>query len=236
MIDVGLMATIAVMLTIPAVFIRPWPPGSLRSGVLDTSLAALFAGVVVGRLTSLAFDDPGSLTSLSDVLIIRSGVEFWPGVIAGLACLAVGAKRDHVPVSLRLAALMPAALIAWAAFEAACLVRDGCPGPQSPVGLRPDGLMTTMFPIGLAVAACGTASAVILGRWHRNGAPSIEVAIAGVGAVAGIRSIASIWLPHIGSGLTRQHGESIAAVVVAIAAMIIVGTRRRNSPAITPLP
>jgi hypothetical protein len=235
-IDVGLMATIAIMLTIPAVFIRPWPPDALRSGVLDTSLAALFAGVVVGRLTSLAFDDPGSLTSLSDLLIIRSGVEFWPGLIAGLVCLAIGARRDHILASLRLAALMPAALVAWAAFEATCLVRDGCPGPESTIGLRPDGLVTTMFPIGIAVAACAIAAAVILGRWHRSGAPSIQVAIAGVGAVAGIRSIASIWLPHIGSGPTRQHRESIAAAALSAAAMIIVATRNRHSPAVTPLP
>ena len=89
MIDVGLLATIVIVLIVPSVFVRPWPASAAASGVIDVSIGAMFVGLAVGRLTAVALDDPGSLTSLSDLMIIRSGVEFWPGVAAGF----VGGER-----------------------------------------------------------------------------------------------------------------------------------------------
>ncbi len=226
MIDIGLLASIAIVLTVPTIFLRPWPPQVVAGGVADVSFGALFVGLIVGRLTALAIDDPGSLTSLSDVMIIRSGVEFWPGVSAGLAWLAIWARRDTVSAAGRMAALVPAGLIAWACYEATCLIRDGCPGPASALGLRPDGLVTRMFPIGLAVAGAAVVSAVLLDRWHRRGLSSLRVVILAVTAVAGIRAVASIWLPHIGNSLTRQHRESI--IVFALAGVFMVGLRVRD--------
>lgn len=101
-----------------------------RSRVLDISIGALFIGLAVGRVTALAIDDPGSLTSVSDVMIICSGVEFWAGVAAALVWLALQARRNPVPVAVRLAALVPAGLVAWAYYEATCLLRDGSPGQR----------------------------------------------------------------------------------------------------------
>lgn len=227
MIDIGLLASIAIVLTVPAVFVRPWPPHALTAGLLDTTLGAAFIGVAAGRLAALAIDNPGSLTSLSDVLIIRSGVEFWPGVIAAVVWLAIRAKREDTPAAVRLAALVPAAMIAWACFEATCLLRDGCPGPASPVGLRPDGLVTRMLPIGLVVAGAAIVSAVLLDRWHRRGLPGPQVVALAAVAVSAIRSVASIWLPHIGEALTRQHRESIVAVVVSVGSFALLRTKAR---------
>lgn len=229
MIDIGLLVSIAILLTVPAVFVRPWPPAAMEAGVLDTALGALGIGLAVGRLTALAIDDPGSLTNLSDVMIIRSGVEFWPGLIAGLAWLMFRARREGVSVSVRLAALAPPGLIAWACFEATCLLRDGCPGPTSAIGLRPDGLVTRMFPVGLAVAVAAVAGAFVLDRLHRRGHQSLQVAVLAVMTVAAIRSVASIWLPHIGDGLTRQHRASIAGLAVSIAALVVVRVRRQGA-------
>ncbi len=229
MIDIGLLVSMAVMVTVPAVFIRPWPPAAVEAGVLDTTLGALVIGLAVGRLTALAIDDVGSLTNLGDVMIIRSGVEFWPGAAAGLAWLAYRAHREGLSASVRLAALAPAGLIAWSCFEASCLLRDGCPGPVSAVGIRPEGLVTRMFPVGLGVAVAAAASAFALDRFHRRGLRGVYVVIVAVMAVAAIRSVASIWLPRIGIGLTRQHATSIAVLVASLTALIGVRVRRDNS-------
>ena len=229
MIDLGLLVSIAIVVTIPALFIRPWPPDAIDGNVVDASLGALAAGVVAGRLTALALDDPGSLTSLSDVLIIRSGVEFWAGTAVGLAWLAFGARKDKVSTAVRIAALVPAALVAWAGYEASCLVRDGCPGPASVFGLRPDGLTTRVIPIGLLVAVAATAAAYELSRLHRSGMPSAEIALLAIATVAAIRSVASIWLPHIGDDLTRQHKESIAVLTMSSIGLAALRLRHRGA-------
>ncbi|MBI5089960.1 MAG: hypothetical protein HZB15_14150 [Actinobacteria bacterium] len=228
MIDIGLLASIAIVLTVPTIFLEPWPADAVNTGVLDISLGALFIGLAVGRVVALAIDDPGSLTSVSDLIIIRSGVEFWPGVLAGLAWLAIQAIRSKVPVAVRLAALVPAGLVAWACYEATCLLRDGCPGPVSSVGIRPDGLATRMFPVGIAVAIAAVGIAVALDRFHRRGLASHHVVMLALLAVAAIRAVASIWLPHIGDGLTRQHRESI--IVAALAVGLLVTLRVRDRP------
>lgn len=226
MIDVGLLATIVIVLIVPSVFVRPWPSSAAASGVIDVSIGALFFGLAVGRLTAVALDDPGSLTSLSDLMIIRSGVEFWPGVAAGLAWLAFGARRDGIAPLRRVAAITAPALVAWACYEATCVLRDGCPGPLSTVGLRPDGLVERMFPIGLVVAASAGAAAMVGRRWHRRGMPDVEVIVTALFSIAVVRSVASIWLPHIGNGLTRQHRTSIAVGIIAVIALVAIRSRR----------
>jgi uncharacterized membrane protein YhaH (DUF805 family) len=134
-----------------------------------------------------------------------------------------------VSPAARLAAITAPALVAWACYEATCLLRDGCPGPVSSIGLRPEGLVQRMFPIGLGVAATAAIAAATVRRWHRRGLPNLLVIGLALVAVAAIRSVASIWLPHIGDGLTRQHRTSIA--VALIASMGLVALRLRAEPA-----
>ena len=228
MIDVGLLASMAIVLIVPSVFVHPWPASAAATGLIDVASGALFIGIVVGRLVAVAIDDPGSLTSLSDLLIVRSGVEFWPGVAAGLAWLALRARHDDVAPVERLAAISAPALVAWACYEATCLLRDGCPGPLSGLGLRAAGLVERMFPIGLMVAAAAVGTAVVVRRWHRHGMPSVQVVALALGALATIRSVASIWLPHIGNGLTRQHRTSIAVAVIASTGFVVLRLRVRR--------
>ena len=235
MMDIGLLVSIALVLAVPSVFVRPWPGAAVPSGVFDTSLGALAVGLAVGRFTAVALDDPGSLGRINDLLVIRSGVEFWPGVVAGLSWLTLQSRRDQVPVARRLAALAPAALIGWALYEATCLLRDGCPGPAAAIGLRPDGLTTRMFPVGLVVAVAAAAGAVLTHRIHRRGVRSSIVVVVAVGLVAAIRSVASIWLPHIGDGLTRQHRASLAVLAIAIVILVVlVATGRRDNTRLVP--
>ncbi len=233
MIDVGLLATIAIVFTIPTMFVRPWPPAAVGGGILDTCVGAVVVGVLVGRLTAMAIDDPHSISNLSDILIIRSGIEFWPGAVAAVGWLVVGAHREAVPVAVRLAALAPAALVGWACFEATCLIRDGCPGPQSLIGLRPDGLTTRMFPVQLVVSIAAAGGAYLVDRLHRRRLPSGQVALLAVTVVAATRSIASIWLPRIGNGLTRQHKESVAVLAASLIAFPLICLRRSPAPGVT---
>lgn len=233
MIDVGLLATIAIVLIVPSVFVQPWPQSAAVTGLLDTAGGALLIGLVAGRLTAVAIDDPGSLTRIGDLLIIRSGVEFWPGVAAGIAWIAARSNRDHIAPIQRLAALTAPALVAWACFEAACLVRDGCPGPLSTFGMRPDGLVQRMFPVDVLAAAAGIGAAVATRYFHRRGMPSAQVVTLAVALLAVIRSAASIWLPHIGNGLTRQHKTSLVVAIIAPAAFVAIRIRDGQSTAAT---
>ena len=228
MIDVGLLASMAIMLIIPAVFVRPWPPSAVATGLIDVSSGQLLIGIAVGRLAAVAIDDPGSLSSLGDLLIIRSGVEFWPGLAAGLTWIALRAHHDDVAPLQRLAAITAPALVAWAAYEATCLLRDGCPGPLSSLGLHPAGLVERMLPIGLMVAVAAVGAAAGIRRWHRHGMPSLQVVALALAALATIRSVASIWLPHIGNGLTRQHRSSIIVAVITATGFVVLRLRGRR--------
>ena len=229
MIDAGLLASMAILIAIPVLLIQPWPPEAAGASVLDLAGGALLGGLIVGRLSAVALDDPGSLTSLSDLVIIRSGVEFWPGVLAASLWMAVSGWRQDGAVAPRLAAVAPAGLLAWACYEATCLIRGGCPGPISSIGLRPDGLTHRVFPVGLAVAALAGSCAIILSRLHRRGLPNVYIPIIAVGVIAVIRSVASIWLPRISQGITRQHRESIVIAAFSAVALTAVIIRSRRA-------
>lgn len=229
MMDIGLLVSVIVTVAVPALFVAPRPLTAAPRGLIDTTLGAVLVGLIVARLSAVALDDPGSLTKLSNLLVIRSGVEFWPGLVAAMVWLGLGARREDTPPWLRLAAVAPAAMIGWAGYEATCLVRGGCPGPRSTIGLRPEGLTSPVFPVGLVVAAAGVAAAMLLQRKSSSAGPSPAsaptIVLTAVAFVGTIRSVASIWLPHVGYGLTRQHRTSIAMTAVALVGLGIVHLR-----------
>lgn len=230
MIDVGLLGSIAIMVIVVSVFVKPLPTGTTTASVLDIVSGPLLVGVLVGRLASMALDDPASMTNIRDVMIIRGGVEFWAGVAAGFVYLIVQARRDRVQFPGLLAAIAVPALLAWATFEATCVIRDGCPGPVASFGMRPAGLVQSMFPVGLVVAAAAVAGALVLRAAQRRGTSSMVTVLVAVGLVATIRSIASIWLPHVGEHLTRQHRTSImvAGLAWSVLAVMLVRTRAEH--------
>jgi len=228
MLDIGLLLT-GVLLWLTLAAAARWAPVSIldRTEVVDRLIAPSVLGLVTGRLVAVVLDDPASLRSLRSLLVIRSGVEFWPGVIVAVAALAWTLKRQRADVALAMAELAPFLLWGYATYEAACVVRDGCYGPVSAVGLVPDGLGTRMLPVGLVVAL----SLFALGLAIRHlwaWSPPAKVLLA-LGGVAAARSLASIWLPRLGDGLTRQHVESVVvlAATAAIAAIALVRARIR---------
>lgn len=228
MIDVGLLLTMIVAVGVPSLVARWWPLTTFDGpvGFLDVAIWPGMVGLGVGRLVAVALDGPGSLGSLSDLLIIRSGVEFWPGVAAAMLVAAWSAHRSGVASLGRLADLVPLALIGYAGYEATCLVRDGCYGPETSLGIRPPGTSTTMLPVGILAAIAVVVGAVVLHRQLGHRASWIIVT-GGLSVVAGVRSLAAIWLPHIGDGLTRQHWSSIA-VLLATTLALTAGVLRRH--------
>ena len=237
MIDYGLLLSLMIGFGAPTLLAQWWPLGTFEPnvGFIDVVLGPAFAGLAVGRLTTLALDDPSSIGSISDMIIIRSGVEFWPGLAAAIVVVFWGARRSGVPPLARLADLVPLALVGYAGYEFACVFRDGCFGPDSGLGLRPRGLSSTMLPIGWFVAAAITVGAVGIHVLSVRNRPRVVVVLGGVLIVASTRALASIWLPHVGDGLTRQHLVSIwvaiaAAVSLIIAAVASPGDRAVETP------
>lgn len=214
MIDFGLVVSLIAAIGAPALLALRWAHGDGRSNFLDDVTAPLLVGLVVGRLVTLALDDPNSIGSLSDMLVIRSGVEFWPGVAAAAGVVAWQAQRADRSPLVQLAALAPFALIGYAAYEATCVFRDGCLGPVAPVGLRPPGLQATMLPVGWLVAAATLAGAAFVRGMRDRARPVVSVATS-VAVVAAVRSLGSVWLPHVGDGMTRPHRASVAILVVS---------------------
>lgn len=221
MLDTGLLLSGVVVVAamwLAARWLRlPWEV----SEALDRFVAPAMVGVLVGRASALVLDDPTSLRSVRAFLVVRGGVELWPGAAAAAVVLASSLRRRAEPVLATMALLVPVALVGYGAFEATCLVREGCYGPESAIGLRPDGLTSPMVPLGVVVGlALVAVAAALAARAYR---PPVETLAIALVAVAGLRSIAAIWLPRIGEALTRPHRESIA--VAFVAAVAVLGSR-----------
>ena len=235
MLDLGLIATGLVMWAVLATSVRWAPTSSLRRDeIVDRLYVPALAGLLAGRIVAVILDDPTSLRSIRALLVIRGGVEFWPALAAALAVVAWSLRRERRDVLPCLADLAPFLLWTYAAYEASCVLRDGCYGPVSALGLIPDGLHTRQLPIGLLVAAAATALAFALRQlWSLM--PGEKVLLA-VGGLALIRSVAAFWLPRLGAGLTRPHVESLAiasAVAVIAGAVALRRSFRRTIPTVT---
>lgn len=228
MIDRGLLATIILMAAVVAVLDR-----ALRRDrgpaerILTLASVPLVAGLAAGRLAAVLLDDPATLRRPFDLLLIRGGMELWPGVAAGAATAWAAARRNGVGGAVRLAELAPFGLWAYAAYEALCLVREDCFGPLWHLGPRPGGVGGGQFPVGVAVGVAVAAAGVLIWRASaRIGAASVVVA--SVGATAAVRALAAVALPDVASGLTRPHVESLAVASGATAWLAAAWWLRRR--------
>lgn len=227
MLDVGLLASGITIVAVVWAAARWTAPGLFeRNEVIDRLTIPLLAGVPAGRLAAVLLDDPASLGSVRVLLVIRGGVEFWPGVAAAGLALVIGLRRSRCPQpALYVAALVPYLLWVYATYEVTCLLRDGCYGPAGPVGLVPDGLNARQFPVGVVAGlAVGVLGLVVHRLWALS--PVTKIAMA-VGGVAAIRAVASIWLPRLDDGLTRQHLQSFAVAIAVAAGLGVAHLTRR---------
>ena len=225
MIDQGLVLTVVAMVAVVGIVVRLAPPRTLPvAAVFDATISALLGGVLAGRVIAMVLDDPSGLTRLGDIVVLRGGVEFWPGLAVGCGIAALTARGDS-PVSARLADLAPYGLGAYAVYEAACVVRDGCFGPASPLGLRPGGVGEPQFPVAVVVALAVVPLAVTVRQLALRSPAS--ALLAAVGGLAAVRWVAAFWLPRIGSGPTRQQ---TASLVVALSACLAAAALRWVRP------
>lgn len=214
MIDPGLLVSIALVVGTATILTRLMPPRTMGPrDLFDVTGIGIIAGIVAGRVVAMSFDSPAGLTHLGELMLLRSGMDFWSGVVAGVVTLAVSARRAGVAVVPRLADCAPFALCAYAVYEATCLARDGCFGPRSPLGLRPAGMGSRQFPVGLAVAVAVIVVAVGVRRLAAS-SPGRALLLATAG-LAGIRYSAAFWLPRISSGPTRQQSEALIVLILA---------------------
>ena len=189
------------------------PRTTNRRNLLDSSIGPAILGLLAGRVVAMLLEDPRSLARPADILVLRGGVELWPAVSMGVVAGFLATRRDGRNEWAALADSAPSALVAYASYEAACLARSGCFGPVSKIGLIPPGLTSAMVPVGLVVAIAIVAlAAAVRQRTLSDGFGGVALAI---GGLALVRSLASIWLPKIGNGPTRQHVESVVVLVAS---------------------
>lgn len=225
MIDTGLVVTMVIMAIGCSILLRTAPPPRGRDQIYDLAMGLLFVGMIAARLAAMAFDDLGQTLRLRDVLLFRSGMEFWAGLAVAFAFATWRWRTNPVPRLTLMAAVIPYGLWTYALFEGTCIVRDGCLGPRSPVGFTPVGLSHRVFPVGLVVAAAAFGVGFVLRR-SQTLRPVTVVAI-GVGSLAAVRAVASLWLPAIGP--SRIQRESIAvAILVPLTWVVAVLARRRS--------
>lgn len=224
MIDLGLLASILVAAAAPWVVAKFVRARHRRNVDGDTLTSSALIGLVAARLAFVVLDDPAAFGRLGDLLIIRSGVEFWPGLAAGAVFLALRARRSGVPIPVSLSVGAPLFLVGYGGYEATCALREGCFGPSSPVGLTPLGFGAAVFPVGWAVAAVTVGAGLAL---RRLDLPDARIPLLALLVVAAARAIAGFHLPRVGSGLTRAHLESLWLVAVSMVALWGVGALKR---------
>ena len=226
MIDRGLLVSILITAAGPWLVARLMRAAGGVTVDGDTLMMSGIAGLVGGRVAFVALEDPGAFGRLGDLLIIRSGVEFWPGLVVGVAVFASSARRAGRPVVESLAVAAPLFLVGYGAYEAACILRDGCFGPPSAVGLPPPGFAATVFPVGLAVGALAVASGLALRKRGPVDRSGLVIALL---VLAALRGVAGFFLPRVGSSLTRPHVESLTMVAVAVALHLGGGALARHT-------
>ncbi len=226
--DTGLLFTVLIVLGGVQVMLRAMPPtGVDRAQVVELVSTPLIVGLIAARVVFVLLDHPASVFRLRDLMVVRAGVEFWAGVLVALAWVLVRVRRagDRVGAMMTLAAAMPYLVIGVALYEASCLVRDGCFGPVASVGLKPNGLGSTMVPVGvLAAGALGVAALVLRRASTPEATPTVLGALAILG---GVRLVASWFLPAFGP--SRVERESALVFVVSTIALVLSAVRRRTS-------
>ena len=223
MLDRGLLLSITAVLVVLIAFGRT--RRTHEPALSDVAFWPAIVGLVAGRLVALALDDPTSLRTARNLFLLRGGVELWPGVAAGTLTALALLRRHRQPLHATIGLLVPSAVAAWATYDLACLVRDGCPGPATSIGLRPPGLTTTQLPVGVLVGLVGLAAAAWLRKISADHATT-AIILSGLLTVSALRSIESIWLPSLTEGLTRQTAQSLGVLAgTGVAAAVVVARR-----------
>lgn len=231
MIDLSLLLSMLTVIAGTLLALRLVPPfGFDRQKISEAASTPVIVGLVASRVVFLLFDNPASLSRIRDILVFRSGLEFWAGILFAVGFCCWQNRRTPEGLTVLLSAGVPYVLVGLAFYEGACLLRDGCLGPTSSVGLTPYGLTRPMIPVGLFVAAAFLVSAWLLRRNHTmNAVTKLSVSLAVLG---GVRALASRYLPAFGS--SRVGLESFVAFLAGVLAFAVSLKMSRKDRA--PLP
>lgn len=186
--------------------------GSTRA-LWDIALAAVLAGVAVGRLSAMVRDGINPLADPTEILIVRGGVDTGFAALAALAVLVAVARRD---LWRTLDAIAPAALAALAGWHGACVIRGACLGTPTelPWGLAQSGSAVTRHPVEIYAALGLGGAAIALIVWKRHGPVPGALAGMALAAAGAIRLATEPMRPVIGTGPVAWY---IAGVVAGLA-------------------
>jgi prolipoprotein diacylglyceryltransferase len=207
-----------------------WPDGLDEKGASLSDLATipLVAGVVSARLATVLLDHPAGIISLREVTILRGGADFWIGVAAGVAAIGLTVRHTYGIVP-RLAVLAPFGLIAYGLYHMGCVIQDGCPGPQSPIGLVERGIDQRVFPVGLLEGLV----AIAIGLWFMRRPPArspLVVTATVLLSLVLVRSAASLAAPSVVGFPSRDQVFSLVAAAVGAALFLFVRVDARRWP------
>jgi len=94
-------------------------------------------------------------------------------------------------------------------------------------------MLHRQLPVGLLVGMVGVGCAASLAARARR-STAVTTVIGSVVIISGLRSLASFWLPHLGTGITRQHAASLVVLVGSGTLLLLHGARwgrpRRSAP------
>lgn len=193
----------------------------------DMAIAAIVAGLVVGRVWALVAEGGNPLTRPQDLIILRAGVATGPAAAAALAT-AAWLGRPH-GIRLVADALAPSALLGLAGWHAGCLVREACLGTVSdlPWAMAQAGSSVTRHPVALYTAGMLAVAAIVVALWKQRGPwPAAGViGSLGLATAAGIRLVTEPLRASLGSGPTAWY---VAGLVAGGAMMAWSAVRRHR--------
>jgi len=197
---------------------------SCARNLWDVALAAMVAGLFVGRLAAMIGDGVNPLMNPADILIVRGGVATGPATMTALATVAWLGRSAMLAYVDGLAAAALAGLAGW---HGGCVVRDSCLGTPSdlPWALAQEGSSVTRHPVEIYAAIMLIVAAIGVAQWRARGRPLPGVpAATALLIAASARLITEPMRPSLGTGQRWWYAAGIAVAMVALVAAIRRGT------------
>jgi prolipoprotein diacylglyceryltransferase len=182
----------------------------------DVALAAIGAGVVLGRVAAMVVSGVNPILDPADLIIVRGGVATGWASVGALAVVAWTSRRPPWIVADGLAAAALAGLSGW---HAGCVVRSACLGTTTdlPWGFAasPGGL--PRHPVEVYAGMLLLAAALALALWKARGRPPVGVPAALALAAAGaVRLVTEPLRPSLGGGPIWWYVAAMAVGVVLV--------------------
>lgn len=191
----------------------------------DVALAAILAGVFVGRIAAMVGDGVNPLANPGDILIVRAGVATGWAALAAVGTAAWLGRAELLSVLDGLAAGTLAGLAGW---HAGCVVRDACLGTPTelPWAMTQAGSTVGRHPVELYAALLYALAAVGVAQWRKRSVLVPGTAAATALLVASVvRLITEPVRPTLSGGPVLWY---VAGGLCGATGLIAMARRRRN--------